>query len=328
MRSICAILFCFLLAPSILFAQYSSDSTQPHFNIPPKADKKRLAGVSSGIVGVYAGTFVGLNYLWYADYPRSKFHFFNDNGEWMQVDKLGHAQTAYFESYWVYNMYRWCGLSNNKSAWIGGSTAFLLQATIELFDGLSAEWGASPGDLLANFGGATLFTTQQLLWKEQRILFKISPHYIDYPVGELDQRAANLYGTNFIQRSLKDYNAQTYWLSFNIAAFNKKQQHAKWLNLAVGYGADGMYGGFENKWIDEDGKQIDRTDIKRYRQFYVSVDADFSRIPARTKTGKVLLGMLNVIKLPAPALEINTKGEFIFHPLFFMNWEVPLYIVK
>src|SRR6476620_6964690 len=41
---------------------------------------------------VLAGTalFV-LNELWYADYPRSDFHFVNDNAEWLQMDKAGHA---------------------------------------------------------------------------------------------------------------------------------------------------------------------------------------------------------------------------------------------
>lgn len=33
---------------------------------------------------------IGLNQMWYADYPQSKFHFYNDNSEWMQMDKVGH----------------------------------------------------------------------------------------------------------------------------------------------------------------------------------------------------------------------------------------------
>jgi hypothetical protein len=31
------------------------------------------------------GALVGLNQLWYADYPRSDFHFINDNAEWLQT---------------------------------------------------------------------------------------------------------------------------------------------------------------------------------------------------------------------------------------------------
>jgi hypothetical protein len=60
----------------------------------------------------------------------------------------------------------------------------------------------------------------------------------------------------------------------------------------------------------------------------ISIDADFTKIPTRTRTGRVLLGLLNTIKLPAPALEFNTLGQVVFHPLYFLNWEVPLYIKK
>jgi hypothetical protein len=32
-------------------------------------------------------TLAGLAVLWYAGYPQSSFHFINDNGEWLQMDK-------------------------------------------------------------------------------------------------------------------------------------------------------------------------------------------------------------------------------------------------
>jgi hypothetical protein len=34
-------------------------------------------------------TLVGLNQLWYADYPRSNFHLLMTI-EWLQMDKVGH----------------------------------------------------------------------------------------------------------------------------------------------------------------------------------------------------------------------------------------------
>jgi hypothetical protein len=30
---------------------------------------------------------------------------------------------------------------------------------------------------------------------------------------------------------------------------------------------------------------------------------------------KAFLGVLNIVKVPAPTLEFNTKGQVIFHPL-------------
>lgn len=42
-----------------------------------------------------SGAMFGLNQLWYADYPKSNFHFINDNSDWMQKDKVGHFFYSY-----------------------------------------------------------------------------------------------------------------------------------------------------------------------------------------------------------------------------------------
>lgn len=328
-----AVLLCLFQFQS--FAQITPDSLclrTPHklsFLEPaPTLNKGRTGAFVGGITGIYAGALVGLDYLWYRGYARSKFHLFNDMGEWNQMDKCGHAQTAYFEGLWAYHILRWSGVKKNKAAIYGGLTGFMMQTTIEIMDGLSAKWGFSLGDIGANFIGATMMTWQEIAWGEQRIQLKFSPHIVNYPQGQLENRARNLYGSNYAQTFLKDYNAQTYWLSVNPASFNPKQKHARWINIAIGYGAGNMYGGFENKWTDENGQVVDRTDVKRYRRFFISFDADFTKIPTRTRTGKFFLGMLNTLKLPAPAIEFNTLGQVVFHPCFFLNWEVPLYLKK
>ena len=142
----------------------------------------------------------------------------------------------------------------------------------------------------------------------------------------LRDRADELYGTGAIEQLLKDYNRQAYWLSINTASFFPGQQRAKWLNVAIGYGAGGMYGGFENLWENNDGMEMDYSAVRRYRQFFLSVDIDMMRIPTRSKGAKVAFYILNVFKMPAPAIEINTMGEIIFHPMYFLNWDVPIYI--
>ena len=65
---------------------------------------------------------VGLQYLWYKKYPKSRFHFFDDNDEWLQMDKMGHATTAYNISAVQYNLMRWSGVNRGTSEWIGGAT--------------------------------------------------------------------------------------------------------------------------------------------------------------------------------------------------------------
>ena len=44
----------------------------------------------------YTVALVGLNQLWYADYPKSSFHFINDNKEWLHMDKMGHMSASFF----------------------------------------------------------------------------------------------------------------------------------------------------------------------------------------------------------------------------------------
>ncbi|PWU03962.1 MAG: hypothetical protein C5B52_02360, partial [Bacteroidetes bacterium] len=57
--------------------------------------KGRFWLVAGGQAVIWAGSYVALNQAWYADYPKSSFHFFDDWDEWGKMDKLGHMWTAY-----------------------------------------------------------------------------------------------------------------------------------------------------------------------------------------------------------------------------------------
>ena len=59
------------------------------------------------------------------------------------------------------------------------------------------------------------------------------------------------------------------------------------------------------------------TDVERYRQYYLSLDIDLSRIKTNSGFLKGLFYVLNSIKVPAPTLEINSKGDTEFHLLYF-----------
>lgn len=288
----------------------------PRWLIPATTlNKKRIALFTGAVVVGYSATLLGLNYLWYADYPHSSFHFFDDSGEWQQIDKAGHIVTPYLEAYYAMHILRWTGVKHKPAAIYAGLIAFMLQNTIEVFDGFSAEWGASVSDVAANFLGAALMTSQELAWGEQRIRLKVLPHFQSYTEGELQERADQLYGSSLMVRFLKDYNSMNTWLSINPASFNKSQKRLRWLNVAVGYGAGGMYGGYENTWYDNAGNYHDRTDIIRYRRFYLSLDVDFTKIKTRSRTMKAFFGILDIVKVPAPSIEFNTKGQVLFHPL-------------
>ncbi len=278
--------------------------------------KNRIRYVAGIHVASYAGTLFILGEAWYKDFPKVPFHLFDDRKEWLQVDKVGHGWTAYNIAKYSGSMWQWAGLSQQKAALLGGISSLGYQTILEYFDAHSQQWGWSWADMGANVSGAGLYVVQELGWKEQRIGVKFSSHRISYD-GALAMRADNLYGKSLPERILKDYNGQTYWLSVNLKSFAKNERLPAWLNIAFGYGARGLFGGFENIGYDKDGTVIfDRTDIKRERQWYLSPDVDFTKIKTNKKGVRSLLSVLNMIKMPAPSMELS-GGKLKAHLLFF-----------
>ena len=55
------------------------------FQSADSLDKKRVRGMTVLGVGCYAGMFTLLSQAWYSKYDRTKFHLFNDNQEWAQI---------------------------------------------------------------------------------------------------------------------------------------------------------------------------------------------------------------------------------------------------
>ena len=280
-------------------------------------NKQRVRLITAANIAGYGGTMAGLYFAWYKDYPQSNFHFFNDNHEWKQVDKVGHVYSAYIASYGSMEMWRWAGLSRNKRIWIGGMSGAVYQTAIEILDGFSKEWGWSWGDFNANIAGSGLLIAQELAWDEQRVRMKFSFHKNNYTDPGLSMRVDKLYGNSIAERMLKDYNAQTYWLSGNLKSFFPKSNLPPWLNVAVGYGAEGMFGAEQNYASNETGgAPFDRRDIKRYRQWYLAPDIDLSKIKTNSKILKFAFGVLNAFKFPAPSLEFS-NGKVLWNWLHF-----------
>lgn len=273
---------------------------------------KRNIGIVLGTEAtLYAGSMTGLYYLWYADYPQSKFHFYNDNAEWLQMDKVGHAMSSYYVGSLGYEALRLAGCDEKRSIIYGGPIGFVFLTTVEIFDGLSSGWGFSWGDIAANALGTGLFMGQQALWHEQRITMKYSYHNTQFP-----QYRPDLLGSNLPEKMLKDYNGQTIWLSFNIKSLfmNKESKFPSWLNLAFGYSGEGMTGAFYNV-NQHNGNLI--PEYTRTRQFIVSPDIDLTKIPTDNKFLKTTLKILNFIKIPMPAVMLDSQGKFSCHWLYF-----------
>ncbi len=294
-------------------------------------NKVRFWSSAAAGLTAYTGLVIGLNEIWYKQYERTSFQLFNDVGEWQDIDKVGHLYTAYVESNLAFQIANWTGLERKKSMWLAFGMGNLFQATIEVMDGFSKKWGFSIADIGFNAAGSGLFLGQELLWKEQRMVMKFSSWQKPYPTNLIrstnnsstssaSQRASDLYGDAFFAGLIKDYNAQTYWVSGNIYSFlkNENSKIPRWLNVAVGYGAENMFGGFENAWEEGNARYILDEDVfPRYRQYFLSLDIDFARIKTKSKFVNTMLKLLNMLKMPAPALEVNTLGKVKFHPIMF-----------
>jgi hypothetical protein len=264
-------------------------------------NKKRLKTFALGGTVAYGVSLAGLSHLWYSNSKSQPFQFFNDNAEWKQVDKLGHFFSSFHFSYGTSKALQWSNVDKKKSDLVGALVGFGVLLPVEILDGFSNAYGASAGDLAANAAGSAFFLVQSRVWDEIRIHPKFSFQRTRY--AEL---RSELLGGDLTSEILKDYNGQTFWLSFDIDKFIR---FPKWLNIAAGYGAEGMVHA-------RDQQNVEAGYANPYRQYYLSIDFDLTSITSRSKAINTLIFVANMIKIPAPALEFSHKGVK-FHSLYF-----------
>ena len=284
-----------------LILLFNNNLFSTNFSINPKEKNKKLNQLILYEVGTYSLGLVAMNELWYKNYPKSNFHFINDNSSWLQMDKMGHIATSYYSGVNGIKLYRWAGIDDKKAIWIGGLRGTFYNSIIEILDGFSENWGASMGDFASNSFGSLIAISQELYWKEQRILIKYS-----YSKSDLSYKNSELFGDNFFQRTFKDYNGQTYWISMNINSIFRldNSQFPDWLNLALGHSAKDMT------------SPNNTTDDGRYRQFFLSFDIDLMRIKSKNKIFSVLSNIFGYIKIPFPTVEYS-NNQFTLHPIYF-----------
>ncbi len=298
----------FLLGAGLLLGPPGWAQATPDPASPTGIHQGRFIGVVVGTTVVYALTSYFLGKTWYT--KRVPFHSFNDNGEWLQMDKVGHATTAYAISRGEYELFRWSGVNERASVLTGSLVALLYQTTIELFDGRSEGWGFSKGDMVANAAGIALFMGQQYGFGEQKASLRYGWRQSIYP-----QYRPNLLGKTVGNQMLKDYNGQQYWLSLNVASvLPVGPSFPRWLNLDLGYSGSGMTGGHANPpYFDAAGQEVKFT---RYRQFYIAPDLTLARLPGISGSGaQPLVSAGQFFKILAPSLEFSRLHGVRLHPL-------------
>ena len=112
----------------------------------------------------------------------------------------------------------------------------------------------------------------------------------------------------------------TVWASVNPHSFlGKKRTDSRfppWLSLAVGIGADEIFGAYGNVWTTDAGDQLFLKEYSRYQQYYLSLDIDTGKIKTKSPFLKSLFTVIRWVKIPAPTLEWNQRDGFKFHPIY------------
>ena len=277
---------------------FNSSFAQEKYRID--STRKNNIILNSSTLGATSLTYFGLYQLWYKEYPQSSFHFFNDLEEWNYMDKVGHVYSSYQISRKSHLFLKNKGINKPLEKGVIYSLTYMIG--IEFLDGFSEQWGFSNYDLLSNFLGTGIYFIQEKKYGKQFIKFKFSSHQSKYAALR-----PGLLGSNKLQSIFKDYNGQTYWITFD---FNNKLQYnnkvLKYLDLSVGYSIDGFVGARNN----DVSNCVTCNEIKRQSQLLLSVDLDLSTIKTKNRFLKLILNSFSIIKFPAPTLILQDQSKF------------------
>ena len=129
----------FIIYFAVTGISFVKADTLSFFAPAPTLNKKRVVLVTTTQSALYGGSLIGLNELWYKNYPRSSFHFFNDNTEWFQMDKAGHVFSSYNVGFAGIELLKWSGVTRKKAIWYRGSVGFVYLGIIEVLNGFSSQ---------------------------------------------------------------------------------------------------------------------------------------------------------------------------------------------
>ena len=277
-----------------VLAQDLQDSSDTEFSI------QKFTWSTASVGALSAGSLYGLGKLWYGQQSQISFHLFNDAKNWMQMDKLGHTFSCYHVTRGLDALFSWTGLKEKKSLLLAAGIGLTYFTGIEILDGFSESWGFSLSDMGFNALGVGMYVFQEHYLQAQIFKPKFSFHQTRFAI----QRPEVL-GSNFIESVLKDYNGQTYWLSFSPGQMGL-DKWPDWMMLSFGHSIRGRL----------KGDAVSYGGITSHREFLFSLDVDLSRLNVKSKFLKGLLKSLNTLKIPFPAL-IYANGKMNARPIYF-----------
>ena len=291
----------------LLGITYSSYAQNSIFKNSDSLSTKRVKIVSTAIAANWIAQTSLASRVWYKNFDKSNFHLFDDSKEWLQMDKMGHFYSTNKLSKLYTDCYIWSGMPRKKSVIIGSLIGLGSETTLEILDGFNTQWGFSLSDMAANTLGAFTYASQKIIWNEERFILKFSSHGTPYAALR-----PNVLGSTPLERMLKDYNGQTYWISFSPFAFSSNEKLPKWLCLSFGYSIDQKIIGDNDFYFNP----ITNKTFNAKREFLFSLDVDFSKLPIKNRWVKAVISRFNYLKIPFPTL-IFSNGKMVGKGVYF-----------
>lgn len=245
-----------------------------------------LTGLGVGYLGAGIAVHLYQANAWWKD-QRVPFRIAYDWDYALWIDKLGHFYATNLLSHAFSAGLEAGNLTSEQSQVYGSIAAFLFELYIEIEDGYGPQWGFSPGDVTANFLGAS---------------FAIGQYY--YPVLKNFQPKFSYIPTEKFKNNpnaiiIDDYEGQIYWMGLRMKKLLPENISNFWpsfLQIAVGMGVsniDGSGGG--------------------QRDFYIGLDFDAETIPLYGPFWQFVKNTLNYFHFPMPGIRISpTFAGFMF----------------
>jgi hypothetical protein len=271
----------------------------------PLKETKIRTWTATYLGAIYIGGFIGLHIhqrnAWWSGQSGS-FHFQEDFVSALQVDKCGHAYGAYTMSYYCTEGLLASGVGYDNSFIWGTALGLGYQTFVEYEDGLAKDWGFSPSDFYFDAIGSMYFLAQHYV----PVLQNITPKWQYIPCQWSGKPVIGRPST-----PIDDYNSSTFWYSvkvYNFLPADCQKYWPKWLNIAIGYGADAI------DVAKDPNAPPDQLSVRRY---VIGLDYDLvALLPDGDYFWNWMRQNLNYLKFPAPSVEFSKNGTkfYIAYP--------------
>ena len=253
-------------------------------------------GAGLGLAGGYAGLYIYFKHAWWSGQPAP--HWFVQS-DWDQnerdLDKFGHLFGGYQLTRITSELMEAGGVEPTRAALLGALYAYAFQFQIEEWDGTQKIYGFSPGDLVADAGGAALAVAQTQIPS----LRAVKPVWSYRPTEAFRRR--NEPGHGGQPRATTDYSGQTYWFSTDLHSLLPESARKFWpafLRVSPGYSI--------TDYVDAKTGMS----IRAQRKILLSIDIDPEKLPGDNREWRIIKHELSFLRIPGPTLQLTPSWKF------------------